>query len=132
MPSIKDERLKLWSLVGDAMANGDGAAAKLRMDVFCANFQDIPKAVKEYNAFKAKIDKSYRQQTTGIVKGARALGNPILRNRAEASDFSDLEWWRIRELYYFLYRLGMKYNMFPIGIVDLRPRGREPFRGPGA
>ena len=76
MPTIKDERLKLWSLIGDAMASGDGAAAKLRMDVFFANFQDIKDAVKELDKFKAKLEREYAKQLMRVDQSTKAL-NPL-------------------------------------------------------
>jgi len=124
MPTIKDERLKLWSLIGDAMSSGDGAAAKLRMDVFCANFQDIKDAVKELDKFKVTLEREYGKQLARVDQSTKTL-NPLQKQVGLGSGIGEVEWWRTRELYYFLYRLAIAHKMFPAGIIDYRPRGRE-------
>lgn len=120
MPTIREERLKIWSSIGESMAGADAAGAKLKMDVFCANFQEIQEAVDELSKFKEKIDKEYDDQMKKINTGTSSL-NPLQKHLELGGGLSEIEWWRTRELYYFLYRLAHKYKMFPEGTIDYRP-----------
>lgn len=112
MPTIEDERLKLWSAVGEAMAAGDGASATLRIDVLAANFQDVKKAWEEYNDFKGKVSRDYEKRVVEVGEGAKGK-NPIQQYGELGDGIGKLEWWRTRELYFKMYRILTNHNLLP-------------------
>lgn len=110
------------------MANGDRVTAILRMDVFNANFQNMKEATKLLETFKAKANEDFNKRLIEIQKETEDL-NPKLRDEERVRRNEEAEWWRTRELYYFIYRLAIEFKMFPAGVVDYRPRGKERPRG---
>lgn len=133
MTTIKDERLKLWSVIGDAMADGNLPLALLRMRVFAANIQDVKSddggsAFGKWTEFEKTVDNKGVDQRKTVEIEAKNL-NPLQRYQAMGIEIAGIDEWAIWEKYYFLYRLAMEHTMFPEGIIDYRPRGRETPRG---
>lgn len=137
MPTIKDERLKLWSEIGDAMSAGDFEHALLRMDVFAANFQDVKNkkgesAFEKWTNFKKTTDAKATTSKKAVRSALQNQSlNPLQRWEAEGFEIGNINNWATREKYYFLYRLAAEHNMFPSGIIDVRPRAREISKGLG-
>lgn len=125
MPTIRDERLKRWTEIGDAMSNANWLDARFKMDVLAANFQDVKEAFEKYNGFKAKLEKEYWAKVAIVERNAKKLDNSLARHKYRGGEYESLEWWRTDELYKFVFRLAVHYKMFPEGIIDHRPRGRE-------
>lgn len=125
MPTIRDERLKRWTEIGDAMSNANWLDARFKMDVLAANFQDVKEAFGKYNGFKAKLEKEYWAKVAIVERNAKKLDNSLARHKYRGGEYESLEWWRTDELYKFVFRLAVHYKMFPEGIIDHRPRGYE-------
>jgi len=84
----------------------------MRMDTFCALFQDIEEAVKELKDFERKVNTEYKRRKALIPNSVEGL-NALERYKKTVEKEYELEWWRTREIFNFLYRLAMKYHMFP-------------------